>query len=459
MRLSRASITGLLRGQRSDSLRTSLLAGTSGTLVLNVGALAWNFLGVVLLTHALSPRGYGAYVYALAWSTVLGTPAVLGLPALVVRHVAASHSRGQFDLARGLIRWSYRWVLLASLVVVLVGPLGLIAIGRGQPEVQRAYVVGLALIPLVALTNLSEAVMRGLRHVVQGRIAVTTVQPLALVLLLLAARPVAGEHLGAGAAMGLTAAAAAVALAVSLVLTARAIPETISGAEPRDESRTWFRSARPLLLQSVAAGVYAQTSLIMVGALTDVSGSGVFNTALRWATFVGFLQAVVNFPMAPAMARLHATDDRPRLQRLIARSARTVTFSAIPVAAGLIVFRTPALRVFGDSFVTGGTALGILVAGELVNVMSGSVTFALAMTGHEQTLGRATLGAVIAGLGLGLLLIPPFGVNGAAVARAASTAGLSVVLVWRFWRLEGICSAVVGRRLLERLAPPAGTRS
>lgn len=448
-----ARVVGLFRGQGSESLRTSLVAGVMGTMVVNIGALVWSFIGIILLTSVLGTRGYGAYVYALAWATLLGVPAVLGLPQLVIRQVAGAHARGDHGLARGMIRRAYQWTFAASITVVAVGALGGVFIGREEPAVRRAYLLGLLLIPTVALYKVNESVMRGFRRVVQGRIAETTIQPVVLIGLLLGVWVLARRHLGAAVAMALTDVAATVALVISAVLVRRAIPEPVRCAVPRYDERAWLRGAAPLLVQSVAAAANMQLSLILVGALTDVSRSGVFNTALRWATFVSFVQAVVNFPLAPAIARLHVSAEHARLQRLLRRASRGAAATALPVVVGLIVFREQALGVFGPEFTSGGTALLILVVGELLSVACGSVTFAMAMTGHERALARTTIASVVLNVALGLALIPAFGIEGVAIARAVSTVGLNLVLVWQLWRREGISPAIGGSRLLQRLAP------
>lgn len=422
-------------------------------MVVNVGALVWNFLGIILLTNVLSNRAYGAYVYASAWAALLAVPAALGLPHVVVRQVAAAHASGDHSLARGIIRRAYQWTLVGSAVVLAIGAVGGYFIGREEHAVRWAYLLGLVLIPIVALYELNESIMRGFRRVVQGRIASTTVQPLALIALLVGAWVVLGRLFSAGIAIVLTDIAAAVGLAVSFVLVRRAVPRLVRGAVPRYEHKVWLLSAAPLFVQSGGAAVHVQVSLILVGALSDVTSSGVFNTALRWAAFVSFVQTVVNYPLAPVIVHLHASAQRARLQLLLLRSARAAIAAAAPVALALIVFRAQALRVFGVEFTSGGTALAILIAGELTSVACGSVALALAMTGHEGTLARTRIAAVAINVGLGLALIPPLGIEGVAIARAVSLAWLNMVLVWQLWRREGISTAITGRRLLARLAP------
>lgn len=456
---SRRAVGPLVGGQHSDSLRASLVAGASGTLVLSVGALAWNFLAIIVLTRVLTVRGYGAYVYALAWSTALTVPAALGIQHLLLREVAASNARRQFGLTHGVIRRSYQVGVLASVGVTVAGVGGLLFIGRGDPAVQRAYLLGLLVIPGLSLVRIGEAVMRGLRHVVLGRIAETTIQPLLLVVLLVLGRIAVGRHLSAGFAMALTAASAIVAAGVSVVLVRRIIPAEVRRSKPEYQMRRWWQSARLMWLLSSTGVIQAQIGLILVGALGEVGDSGVLNAAVRWAMFVSFIQAVVSFPLAPAAARMYASGDLVRLQKLVGNAVRVTTCAAIPVAALLALFDEQVLGVFGPSFSRGGTALSILLLGELANVASGPASVTLLMTNHERSVARASLVSVALNIALGVALIPRFGIEGAAVAGSASLGLLNLLGLWILWQRERIWTGVVGIRLVRRLSKAAPSSS
>lgn len=101
---------------------------------------------------------------------------------------------------------------------------------------------------------------------------------------------------------------------------------------------------------------------------------------------------------------------------------------SLPVALGLIVFGKPILAtVFGPEYAAGALALAILCVGQLLNAGFGSVGNILNMTGHERdTVLGVAIGA-ISNVALNLLLIPPLGIDGAAIAIAMS------LLIWNSW--------------------------
>ena len=443
----RGSLGRALGGQTSDSLRTSFVASTSGTLLLSVGGTVWSFLAVVLLARVLGGPGYGVYAYALAWSSILVVPAGLGLSQLAVREVAQYEARERPDLVKGLLRGSYRAVLVAA-VAVAAAAAGVVALGVGAGDTRLTVLVALLLVPLVSAYRLAEGVMRGFRRVVEGRVAETTVQPLLLIGLVSVVAAAGDGGITPVGAMGLTVAAAAAAASVGQWLLHRAVPDGVRAAEPEYRTGAWWASARPLLFLHGAQTLHAQIGTILVGALGTATETGAFNVAVRCATFVAFFQMVVNFPLAPSVSRLRARADRDRLQRLVSGAAVAVTVAAVPVAVAFVVLRHPVLRVFDPAFTTAGTALVILVAGELVNVATGAVGVSLTMTGHERLVAGAVSAAVVVNTVVGVVLIPWVGLEGAAIARAVSVAALNVGLALVLWRRERIWAPVLGRLLV-----------
>jgi O-antigen/teichoic acid export membrane protein len=103
------------------------------------------------------------------------------------------------------------------------------------------------------------------------------------------------------------------------------------------------------------------------------------------------------------------------------------------------------LLLFGRDFTGGQTPLTILCIGQLVNAAMGSVGYLLIMTGH----GRDAAVGIAAGAGVNLLLsallIPHWGVNGAAAASAIGLIVWNVVLAVFVWKRIGILTTALGR--------------
>lgn len=86
------------------------------------------------------------------------------------------------------------------------------------------------------------------------------------------------------------------------------------------------------------------------------------------------------------------------------------------------------LSLFGSEFTVGYSALVILTVGQLVNALAGSVGFIMTMTGHQREAAWVTFGSTVLNISLNAILIPRFGIEGAATATAFTTALMNIVM-------------------------------
>lgn len=412
-----------------------MLGGATGSLLLKVAHAILTVAITVVLARALGPEGYGRYAFVYALVILCAIPAQAGLPTLLVREVAAYEARGGWRLMRGLLRRANQAVAAATAAIALVSALVGIFLGDRVAEGELAiYAWGLALLPLLALGNLRGAALRGLRKVVRGQLPELLLRP-GLFVLALTVVAVAGAGVSPGMAMALHAGAALVAFLIGAWLLLRVLPHEARSATPEYRTRAWAASVLPLTLLAGIQVVNNQTDVVLLGVLASKEEVGIYRVVFQAATLVVFVLTAVNMVLAPHFARLHAMGERAELERLARWGAKMVLLAAAPVAAGLVIFGGPVLGfVFGTRYAVGAAALAILCVGQLANAAMGSVGLLLNMTGHERDTAVGVGLAAGANVVLNLLLIPPFGIEGAATATAASLMIWNVVLYRRVRR-------------------------
>src|SRR5690606_36654450 len=145
-------------------------------------------------------------------------------------------------------------------------------------------------------------------------------------------------------------------------------------------------------------------------------------SALRTAMLTSFVLVAVNSIAAPKFAAMHRTGDFSSLRRVALFSVRLMLLAAVPVLVFMLAMPEWLMGWFGPEFVAAAPALQVLALGHFINIATGSVGFLLSMTGHEKLLRTNVLIAASVRVGLGLALIGPFGIVGAAVATAAAVA-------------------------------------
>ncbi len=448
-------IAQTISGKREDEggLKAYFLRGALGIFSIRIASIIALFALSVLLARTLGAKGFGVYAYATALVTLLGIPTNAGVLQMLVRNIAAYQTQSAWGLTQGLLRRANQAALLVSIgLALLVAIIAWSLKDRFDPQSVGVLWIALIMLPIAALTRIRITALRGLHKVVVGELPDALVRPLLLVALIGGAYLLLGSDFIAIWAVGLHVMAAGAAFVVAVVLLMRHLPQTVKEASPNYETRAWAQSAMPLLFVGGMQVVNYQTDIIMLGALKGAEAAGVYRVATRGAELILFILVPVQIALAPIIASLHATDDMKQLQRSVTFSARIVLLLSLPLGLGFILFGRWFMLVFGQEFTQGTTALSILAAGQLinVNVAMGSVGFLLTMTGHERD--AAIIAGIAASINVALnaILIPRWGIEGAATATATSLVIWNVLLAMWVYRRLGIHTTALGNISLRR---------
>jgi O-antigen/teichoic acid export membrane protein len=132
---------------------------------------------------------------------------------------------------------------------------------------------------------------------------------------------------------------------------------------------------------------------------------------------------------------------------MLTRGAVITSVCSAVIALVLIVFSKQFLALFGQDFGEGVWALRILALGELGKVLTGFAGLALVMTGFERDLTVGVAIGAVANVALSALLIPAWGVNGAAGAAAVSVVASNLFLAHLLWKRLRLISLPLALRL------------
>lgn len=412
---------------------TSALA----SLVLHVLAKLLLLATSILLARWLGPVQFGIYASALAILLILKVPAQLGLPTLLVRLLPTYLAREKPALLNGALRMSFMATLTMSLAVSLVAAL-VVSTFASHLSAQHAATLlwALAVLPLATALSLTSGILRGFHRIVSGQLAEIVIVPAALLVLLVLwkfLRPAGWSQVfESDTAMIIRLAATAIALILAASMVFPTVRRAIIRSAPEYDYATWLRSVGPLLVLGGFTIINTQTDVLMLVAITGPESAGIYQAAARGAELVAFSLLVINGVVQPAISRLYALGERDELQRLITRSTRIAIALALPVAIVVGVFSGPILRVvYGSEYIAGAFALSLLCVAQLINVSAGLVGQILVMTGHEWDAALGVgLGALV-NIVLNFILIPPWGLAGAAAATGISIITWNAFLVTR----------------------------
>ncbi len=415
------------------------MRGATASFFLKIGSTTAALLTSVLLVRIMGAVQFGYFTYSVSLVSLLTVPTSLGLPNLLIRFLAAYRAEGRWGLMHGLLVRTNQAVLAVSVVVALLALAVIWPQRNALPALDPpTFLVSLLLLPLAALNALRGASLRGLHHVVLGQLPEDLVRPAMLIVLVLVVWLLTSVELGATTVVWLQVAATLTAFGVGWLLLLGRIPQEVRRAPRETELRIWFRAALPLLALGGMQIVNQRTDIVILGIFEGPAQVGIYQVVGRGSSLVGFALMAVNTAVAPEFARLFAQGRMERLQRIVTVSTRAILAFTVPTAAAMVFLGRWALEtIFGPGFGAGAPALTILSLAQIVNAGMGSVGFLLNMTGHEADSAKGFLVGAVLNIVLNLVLVPRFGMVGAAVATASSMAVWNVLLgFWVYKRLR-----------------------
>jgi O-antigen/teichoic acid export membrane protein len=427
-----------------------ILKSASGTAALQAVSNAAALVIALMLARFLGRVGYGRYALSFAWAGFLAVLATLGLDRFLVRGIAIYEVREQWQLMKGLLRRTNQLVLLTSIAIAVGG--STIAVALLSPSLRGPFCLAMLLIPVTALTVLRQGAMQAFGRVVSGQVPEFLIRPLLIIVGIVVLKLLGGGALSPLTALGANVVAVAIAFVVGTILLLRALPIDLRGIQPRYATREWLSGSLPMMLISGVWMLNNYVGTLVTGSLRGPGAAGVYNVVQNGAAIVVLFLVAANMPLAPVVARLHARGDRQQLERTTERVAWAGLLASAPVCAALAIVPGTFLGVFGSGFRVGSSALTIIALGQLVNAAAGPAGNVLIMTGHESPAVRAVGVGALANLVLAVLLVPPFGVTGGAIAYTASLVFWNVALVVIARRRVGINVTAFRRLAISRPA-------
>ncbi|UOF88966.1 flippase [Fodinisporobacter ferrooxydans] len=191
----------------------------------------------------------------------------------------------------------------------------------------------------------------------------------------------------------------------------------------------------PMYLTSSMYVLMDWTDSLMIGIFGSAEDVGVYNLIAKLSILTCFATESINTFLVPKFSELFWGDKQADLQKMIRFSTKLGFWTSVPVILLTVLFAPYFLPLFGAKFTTGTTALILLCFGQLVNSLTGSVIPLLNMTGHQKKSKNILLVSTISNVILNPLLIPIFGMAGAALATAVSIAIRDVAASYCTWRI------------------------
>ncbi|WP_058308618.1 flippase [Gracilibacillus massiliensis] len=413
-------------------LNTQLAKGLSGSFLIKVIGTILSFIISVILARKLGAEQYGYYAYALALITMLSIPTTMGIPNVVVKYVAKYKTKSEWGSFKGLINISNVVVSLISLTILFIAFLMTwIFTDNLSSIMNKTFLISLILLPILALSSLRSAILRGINRVVLGQLPENAITPILFFVFIIIYLIYDDINFNSQITMVIRVIAVFIAFIIGSIMLRYNLPSQLKLKEPNFEIKNWLKSTIPLLFVGGMMLINNRFDIFMLGIMHTSKEVGIYQVVMRSAELIIFALTVMNSVLAPKFSTTYTNKDMSKLQRIVTMSNRVVFLVSLPLSLVFIFFGNWLLDfIYGTEYSSGGTALGILAFGQLISTAFGSVGTLLNMTGYEKYSAYGVASAAICNIVLNLLFIPKWGINGAALATTVSLIFWNLLLAY-----------------------------
>jgi O-antigen/teichoic acid export membrane protein len=421
---------------RSDDATHAARSGISQILaMLGQGLMP---LHRVLVARLFGQTAYGVYRTGADLCEVLMRAGIAGgdkaMLKFVAGHRAVGETREETQALGSALRLSGGTLLFLSLALAVAAPY--FAHLWGNPAFKRVLpllaptVFGGGMVIVLMAATLAAKVTR-VNLLIRG-----IAEPFILIAITLVVWFFRRDVLGAAAAHGTS---TLVLMTLSWIGASAVLGRgRLRAALRAPGHRGLIRFAIPLGASEFMNGILQRASVFILSAYAGAASVAVYAASEELGRSVAGMRYAFDSVAAPMMSEALAQGDRERLRYNLALMTRWVASASAPIALTLLALRGPLLWLYGPAYASGVTAMGLLVCGHLINGVLGLTGYVIVMSGRSGLFFWDNLSAAVVNLVLSFLLIPRYGVTGAAVASLISVAILMGTIVVQVWRLERV---------------------
>lgn len=406
-----------LRGEGDDHRARR---GALTAFLVRVASAGILYLSQVILARWMGSFEYGIYVFVWTWVLVLGGLSNLGLPTLMMRLVPEYRERGAFPLLRGLLLWGR---LMPVIAASLVAGLGLIALRLWGDLLSPHYVlpatIALACVPIIALGDVQDGIGRGRAWLVEALVPPYVLRPLMVLFAMVVAHEL-GWQMTAVTAAGAAIVGTWSAAVVQAVLIGGRLKRELAPGPSERKLGSWLGTSLPLLAITFSEILLQTTDVLAVSQFMGPGDVGIYFAAAKTMSLVLFIHYAVGSAMASRFSALNARGDREGLLNAIRDAVNWTFWPSLVGSAAILLLGKPLLWLFGPSFADGYPVMLVLVLGFLGRAAAGPSELLLNMLGQQRATACVAVIVAATTIVLNLVLVPRFGLMGAATATAAA---------------------------------------
>ncbi len=407
-----------------DWLLTNKTSGqivAKNTFWLFFGQMTSRLLRAAIVIYAariLGATSWGAFSYALGIAAFLTIFSDIGINALITKETARNP-----ELKNQYLSTAF-FTKLGLLTLLIVGVISSFPYLTKIEEAAAIMPILIFVFAFDTLRDLGSAITRALEkmQIEAGVQIFTNLAIVVLGFLFLSIQPTSASlalAYAAGSGLGL--------VAISVIL--KDSFKNIFSHFNKSLVKPILATAWPFGLMGLMGAIMLNTDIIMLGWLRSPTEVGYYSAAQKPIQLLYVLPTLLATSIFPIMARLAKTD-LGKTKQILGKYIRLVILASLPIALVGILFPSFIINVlFGAEYAPAILTFQILMVTILIVYPSTLIGNAIFAYDHQKSFIAFVAAAVFGNIFFNLLLIPPLGIEGAAISTVF-TQLLTNALIW-----------------------------
>ncbi|RMI02072.1 MAG: flippase, partial [Calditrichaeota bacterium] len=402
--------------------------GKGGGIALGgrLGGRALLVANQVILARALGPAEFG--LFALGWTIIqMGSMILpLGLHQGIIRY-GSQYWRVDNRRFRAVIQWSLGLAsvlaLSGALILFLASPWLAFEVFR-KPDlvgVFRSFAPALALATILQVAAAGTRISQRMQFsALAGDIMPSAIRLVCVLLLVVLL------HQGLKGAVFSAIAGFAIGMALAVFSLWKLFRQEFCSLLPvQAQTRLSIKELLAFSLSASLASTFVMLTIrvdrLLVGYFLPASEVGIYQAASQAAMLSAMIMGAFNAIFSPMSARLYHQGEIGRLNELYKVSTKWGLYISLPYFLVLLVAPRGVMAVmFGRPYVSGASPMLVMAGAQLFNAATGAVGILLIMSEYSRRRLMQAIVAFVINMLMCTLLIPPFGLLGAAWAVLVS---------------------------------------
>jgi len=380
-----------------------------------------SYLTIWIVIRMIGPSQYGLYL--LAWAIIMFASifASAGFPAGLIKFVAQFYGVGDKARVKGIILFTQQIAATLSffLILFLYFSAGLLETWvfkkPGFSSALRQLSISL---PFITCTLLLLASIQGLQ-IIKYRIYVEKLlQPAGFLLLVILFLTLGYNLEGLIWAKVIS---TFIGFITALYFLNRIFPLWKNKIRAVYEKRQIIVFSLPLILAVFLNYIVLYTDVIMLGYFKSTQEVGIYGVIARIVPLIILPLTSFEIIFSPMVADFYNKGELIHLENLHKLITKWICTFSLPIFWLILLFAKPLLNLlFGPLFIKAQIPLIILAIGLLSRSLVGISGYIILMTGHQNISLMNNILLFVLNTSLNYILIPPYGIYGAAVATSFS---------------------------------------